>query len=67
MIFLSSAFFSKSTLSKTSFRHIICVSNSLDPDQARQIVGPDLDPNRCRDYQQETLAGIELNPLKNIM
>ena len=44
--FLSSAdFFSKSTFSKIFFRITIRVSNSLDPDQARHIVGPDLGPN----------------------
>ena len=32
------------------FRNTIRVSNSLDPDQARQNVRPDLDPN----YQQRT-------------
>ena len=43
---LSSAdFFSKSTFSKNSFRNTIRVSNSLDPDQARHFVGPDLGPN----------------------
>ena len=35
-------FFSKSTFSKNSFRNTIIVSNSLDPDQARHYVGPDL-------------------------
>ena len=30
---------------KNSFRNTIRVSNSLDPDQARQNVGPDLGPN----------------------
>ena len=40
-IFLSSADFSKSSFSKNSFRNIIRVSNSLDPDQARHFVGPD--------------------------
>ena len=44
--FLSFAiFFSKSTLSKNSFRNTIRVSNSLDPDQARLFVGPDLGLN----------------------
>ena len=38
-------FFSKSTFSKNSFRSIIRVSNSLDPDQAGQFVGPNLGPN----------------------
>ena len=46
MLLLSSAdFFSKSFFSSNSFRNIIRVSNSLDPDQARQFVGPDLGPN----------------------
>ena len=46
--FLSSAVFfkfSKSTFSKNYFRNPISVSNSLDPDQARHFVGPDLGPN----------------------
>ena len=30
---------------KKSFRNTIRVSNSLDPDQARRFVGPDLSPN----------------------
>ena len=30
---------------KISFRNIIKVSNSLNPDQALQNVGPDLDQN----------------------
>ena len=38
-------FFSKSTFPKISFRNTIRVSNSLDPDQARHVVGPDLGPN----------------------
>ena len=42
---LSKDFFSKLTFSKNSFRDTIRVSNSLDPDQARYFVGPDLDPN----------------------
>ena len=37
--------FSKSTLSKFSFRNTIRVSNSLDPDQDLRSVGPDLGPN----------------------
>ena len=35
-------FFSKLTFSKNSFANNIRVSNSLDPDQARQNVTPDL-------------------------
>ena len=43
---LSSAeFFSKLIFLKKSFMNEIRVSNSLDTDQARRIVGPDLDPN----------------------
>ena len=37
-------FFSKSNFLKISFRNTIRVSNSWDPDQAQQFVGPDLDP-----------------------
>ena len=42
---LSDDFFSKSTFLENSFRNTIRVSNSLDPDQARHFVGPDLGPN----------------------
>ena len=38
-------FFPKLAFSKNSFRNTIRVWNSLDPDQARHFVGPDLDPN----------------------
>ena len=38
-------FFLKFTFQKKSFRNIIRVSNSLDPDQAQHFVGPDLGPN----------------------
>ena len=48
MIFLLSAHFSKFTFSKISSRNPTRVSNSLDPDQARHIVGPDLDSNCLR-------------------
>ena len=37
--------FSKLKFSNNSFRNTIRVSNSLDPDQARHFVGPDLGPN----------------------
>ena len=37
-------YFSKSTLSKNSFRNMIRVSNSLYPDQTRHFVEPDLGP-----------------------
>ena len=47
MIFFlwSADFFSKLTFSKNSIRNTISVANSLDPDQARHYVGPDLGPN----------------------
>ena len=35
----------KLTYSKESFKNRIRVSNSLDPDQARQNAGPDLAPS----------------------
>ena len=45
--FLSPAdfFSSNSTFLKIHFRDTIRVSNSLDQDQARRFVGPDLGPN----------------------
>ena len=44
-MFLLSADLSKSLFSKISFRKTIRVANSLNPDQARRFVGPDLYPN----------------------
>ena len=41
----SAVFFSKSTVSKISFKNTIRVSNSLGLDQAQHFVGPDLGPN----------------------
>ena len=38
-------FFQNQLFSKNSFRNSIRVSNSLDPDQNRHFVGPDLDAN----------------------
>ena len=42
---LSVDFFKINFFKKKSFRNTIRVSNSLDPNQARHFVGPDLDPN----------------------
>ena len=39
------SFFSKLSFSKIHFRNTIKMSNSLDADQDRQTVGPDLGPN----------------------
>ena len=38
-------FFQNYFLKKKSSRNTIRMSNSLDPDQARRFVGPDLGPN----------------------
>ena len=38
-------FFFQSRLFRKKIRNTIRVSNSLDPDQARRFVGPDLGPN----------------------
>ena len=46
MLLMSSADFFKLTFFKTiSFRNVINVANSLDQDQARHFVGPDLGPS----------------------
>ena len=45
MLFCRLLIFFKSTFSKNSFRNTIRVSNSLDPDQVRRFVGPELGPN----------------------
>ena len=42
------------------FFNTIRVSNSLDPDQARHFVGPDLGPN-CLQRSSADIAGKELN------
>ena len=47
--FLSSAaLFSKLTFPKNYFRNIFRVSNGLDPDQDRHLVGPDLSSTVCK-------------------
>ena len=38
------------------------VSNSLDPDQARHFVRPDLGPDCLQRFQQMTLVTKELSP-----
>ena len=48
------------TLWILDFFNTIRVSNSLDPDQARQFVGPDLGPN-CLQRLSADIAGKELN------
>ena len=52
---MSSAEISKLTFSKNYFRNTIRVTKSLDPDQDRHFVGPDLGPSCLqRLYQQTT-------------
>ena len=50
MLLLLSAIVSKKKNSKNSFRNSIGVSNSLDSDQDRHFVGPDLGPNSFQAY-----------------
>ena len=45
MFFIVCQFFKKLTFSKNSFKNTIRVWNSLDPEQARHFVWPDLGPN----------------------
>ena len=64
-LLLYADFFLQSNFSKNYFRNIIRVSNSLDLDQTRQNVGPDLGPNCLQRlcYQQTTLVGKEIKML----
>ena len=54
-------FFSKINLSKNSFRNTIRVSNSLDSDQARQNVGPDLCPNCLKKLSADDTSRQSVN------
>ena len=40
---------------------LIRVSNSMDPDQARRFVGPDLGTNCLQSYQHSILLGKEFS------
>ena len=51
------------TLWMLDFFNAIRVSNSLDPDQARHFVGPDLGPT-CLQSISADIAGKELNTKK---
>ena len=46
--------------SKNSLRNTIRVSNSLDPDQARHSVGPDLGPNCLKRLSADVTAGRQI-------
>ena len=59
--FLSAAdCFQNKLFSKYSFRNIIRVSQRLDPDQARQMLGMIWVQTVCKGYQQTALVGKEL-------
>ena len=60
----SAVFFFKINFIEKSFRNAIKESDSLDPDQARPQVGPDLGPNCLQSYQQTTLLGKNLKIFK---
>ena len=49
----SADFFRINFFSKEKIRDTIRVSNSLDPDQARRFVGPDLGPNCLQNLSAE--------------
>ena len=53
-------FFPKSTSLKNSFRNVIRVSNSLNADQARRFVGPDLDPKCLLRLSADDISTCEL-------
>ena len=54
MLYLSSDDFFKTNFLEKFFKvNTIRVSNSLDPDQARQNVGPDLSPNSLQKLSAE--------------
>ena len=60
--FVVCSFFSKSSFSKISFRNTIRVSNSLDPDQARRCVGPDLGPSCSQALSADGTGRLRINP-----
>ena len=57
MILPLSADFFKIIFSKNSFRNTIRVSNSLDPDQDRRSVGPNLGPNCLQRLSADDKSG----------
>ena len=63
-VFLSSAdffFFKIIVVFKNSLRNTISMSTSLDPDQARRIVGPDLGPNCLPRLSADDTGGQRVN------
>ena len=55
-------FFQNQLFRKISFRNTTRVSNSLDPDQARHFVRPDLDPNFLRNSSSEDSSRQRVKP-----
>ena len=51
----------------SSFRNTIRVSNSLDPEQARQMSGLVWVQTVCKGYQQKNLEGKELKVVINAL
>ena len=62
--FVVYGYIAKSTFSKTFFRNIIRVSNSLNPDQARHFVGPDLGPICLQRLSADDISKQKVNALK---
>ena len=59
MFFLSSSDFpQKLMFLENSFRITVRVSNSLDPDQVRHFVGPDLGPD-CLQRLREDVTSVQ--------
>ena len=59
-IFVVCLYFSKLSFSRNYFRNIKRVTNSVDPDQARHFVGPDLDPNCLYRLSAEGICGLRV-------
>ena len=59
MIFVPADFIFKINLFEIDFFEKIKVANSLDPDQSRRFIGPDLGPKSSafKGYRQMTLVG----------
>ena len=57
--FVGEFFFFESTFSKISFRNTIRLSNSLDPDQVRHFVGPDLGQNCLQMLSADDTSGTK--------
>ena len=52
---LSADFFQNHFFPKKTFMNTTRKSNSLDPDQDRHFVGPDMGQTFCKGYQQTTV------------